>query len=182
MKRIILILIVGACFMLTFSGIASAQQDGKWGAIRGTYEMIATGSCIHAQGFTGTGTVADPFIPTGTTVYAATTLAQATWTFDGSGTATFKGENFATIFPGGVGQGALERENPIATPTGDPLHFDYLVDGHGWISGTVREMGIALEGRVSKDHKIISLNNGGQKQFSGTAICNYGRLLFRVMD
>jgi hypothetical protein len=141
------------------------------------------GSCLHSPGgFKGTGTVADPFVPVGPNVYAATTMAQATWNFDGRGTATFQGENYATIFPGGVGSGALERENAIATPAGGPLHFDYSVDAHGWISGTVREIGINLEGRISTDHKIITLNNGGQLQSGGTAICNYGRLLFRVKN
>lgn len=183
MKKLALIVIIAALSMLMLAAVASADDKGfkQWRAIKGTYEMIATGSCLHSPtGFTGTGTVADPFIPIGPTVFAAPTLAQASWIFDGSGTATFMGENFATIFPGGVNQGALERENPIEASPGAPLHFDYSVNGHGWISGTVREYGVTLEGRISKDHKIMTLANGGQPQFGGTAICNSARILFRV--
>ena len=181
--------------------MASAQNNGKLGAaIKGTYEMIATGSCLHSPtGFTGSGTFSDPFLPIGPAVFGAPTLARATWTFDGSGTATFVGENFATIFPGGVypdnplpnpNQGPLERENPIGTDT-NPYHFDYTVDGHGGITGTVREIPaivggtldkLTLEGWISKDRKIIILSNGGQIQSPGTgmtAICNSARILFK---
>jgi hypothetical protein len=180
--------------MLMSAAVASADDKGfkHRGAIKGTYEMIATGSCLHSPtGFTGTGTVADPFIPIGPTVFAAPTLAQAAWVFDGSGTATFVGENFATIFPGGAGSGALERTNPIGTEA-SPYHFDYFVDGRGGIYGTIREVPaiiegvpdyLTLEGRISKDHKIITLSNGGQIQYPGTAItaiCNSARILFRV--
>jgi hypothetical protein len=194
MKKLNLFVIITAFFTFGLVGMASAQDDGNWGAIKGTYEMIATGSCLHSPtGFDGTGTVANPFIPKGPTVYAAPTLARSTWIFDGGGTATFVGENFATIFPGGVNQGALERENPVGTQT-NPLHFDYTVDGHGWIIGTIREVpaiiegnlaNLTLEGRISKDHKIITLSNGGQIQYPGTAltaICNSARILFKVND
>ncbi len=197
MKTLKLLGVVTVFLTLALMGTASARDNGTRGANRGPYEMIATGSCLHSPtGFNGTGTVADPFIPKGPTVYAAPTLARATWVFDGSGTATFVGENFATIFPGGVNfsQVALERENPIGTQT-NPFHFDYTVDGHGWIAGTVREIpaivegnlsNLTLEGRISKDHKIISLSNGGQIQYPGTAgtpmtaICNSARILFKV--
>ncbi len=194
MKKLNLFVIITAFVTLALVGMASAKDDGNWGAIKGTYEMIATGSCLHSPttGFSGTGTVANPFIPNGPTVFAAPTLARATWIFDGSGTATFVGENFATISPGGVNQGALERENPIGQP--NSFHFDYTVDGHGWIMGTVREVpaivegnlaNLTLEGRISKDHKIVTLSNGGQIQYPGTpmtAICNSARILFKVDD
>jgi len=178
----------------------AADHDGWWGirwGIQGEYAMIATGSCLHSPaGFTGTGTFTDPFLPIGPAVFGAPTLARATWTFDGSLTATFVGENFATLFPGGVypasgpNQGPLERENPIGTET-NPYHFDYTVDGHGGITGTVREIPaivggtldkLTLEGWISKDRKIIILSNGGQIQSPGTgmtAICNSARILFK---
>lgn len=145
MKKLNLVVISTVFVTLGLLGMASAKDDGNWGAIKGTYEMIATGSCLHSPttGFSGTGTVADPFIPNGPTVFAAPTLARATWIFDGRGTATFVGENFATIFPGGS-LGALERENPIGQP--NPFHFDYTVDHHGWIIGTVREIPAIVEG------------------------------------
>jgi hypothetical protein len=200
MKRHNLFVIIAVFFTFGLIGMASAQDNGKLGAtIRGTYEMIATGSCLHSpSGFTGTGTFSDPFLPIGPAVFGAPTLARATWTFDASGTATFVGENFATIFPGGVyptpipnsNQGPLERENPIGTET-NPYHFDYTVDSHGGITGTVREIPaivggtldkLTLEGWISKDRKIIILSNGGQIQAPGTgmtAICNSARILFK---
>jgi hypothetical protein len=187
-------------FVISLATIFVMAAMASAGAIKGTYEMIATGSCLHSpSGFSGTGTFTDPFLPIGPVVFAAPTLARATWTFDGSGTATFVGENFATIFPGGVypdnplpnpNQGPLERENPIGTET-NPYHFDYTVDRHGGIIGTVREIPaivdgkldkLTLEGRISTDHKIIILSNGGQIQSPGTgmtAICNSARILFK---
>ncbi len=175
------------------AAMALAQNNGK---IKGTYEMIATGSCLHSpSGFSGAGTLTDPFLPIGPAVFGAPTLTRATWTFDGSGTATFVGENFATIFPGGVypgpgpNQGPLERENPVGSET-SPYHFDYTVDGHGGITGTVREIAaiggtldkLTLEGWISKDRKIITLISVGQIQSPDTgmtAICNAARILFK---
>ena len=185
MKKHNVVVMITVFVTLGLLGVASAKDTYNRGTIKGTYEMIATGSCLHSPaGFTGNGTIEAPFIPNGSS-FAAPTLARATWIFDGGGTATFVGENFATIFPGGAPLGPQERENPIGIPAGtqlNPFHFEYTVDGHGWITGTVREIGITLEGRISKDHKIMTLSNGGQLQAGGTAICNSARILFKVDD
>jgi hypothetical protein len=135
-------------------------------------------------------------LPIGNT-FAAPTIAQATWVFDGKGTATFVGENFATIFPGGSPAPAQERVNPIGSQA-TPFHFVYSITGKGWITGTVTEVpayaegystgdvgNLTLEGRVSEDHKIITLSNGNQIQFPGTAscaVCNVVRILYKVHD
>jgi hypothetical protein len=120
---------------------------------------------------------------------------QATWEFKKDGTATFIGSNYATVFPGGDGPDGQLREFALASgtniPPTAPLHFNYVVTKGGWITGTVVEYGAILEGRISKDNKIITLGNANQiilpdlndptKPFT-TVMCNTGRILIKVND
>jgi hypothetical protein len=198
MKKLALIVIIAALSTLMTAAVASAddKEFKHWGAINGTYEMMATGSCLHAsKGFTQITMNGLPWYNPAGDVYAATTLMQATWEFKRDGTATFIGSNYATVFPGGDGPDGQLREFALAAganiPPTAPLNFNYVVTKGGWITGTIVESGAILEGRISQDHKIITLGNANQiilpdvndatKPFT-TVMCNTGRILIKVND
>ena len=181
MKKIVYISIIAALSIIMFSAVVSAGDNG-WKHFHGVYEMIANGSCIHST--TGYNNLEyplqakPPFTPSdGSTVWAATTMAQGTWTFKRNGEGTFSYINYATIFPGGdFGPKVTQNE-------GNDIFFSYEVTEDNEIN--VYYGGIVLTGKISIDRKNITLGSANQVQdFSsfglGYAICNTGRVLIKV--
>jgi hypothetical protein len=175
MKKIVYISIIAALSIIMFSAVVSAGDNG-WKRFHGVYEMISNGTCLHSSlGYTNS---IPPFIPrTGSDVYVGTTMTQATWTFKSNGEGTFSFINYVTILPGGsIGPLATQNEN-------FDIPFTFDVTKYGEI--TVYSGGIELTGRISIDHKTITLGSANQIQdFTGIglgyAICNTGRVLIRV--
>lgn len=188
MKKPTLMAVVATLLLLMSIEIVSAGGR-EWGAIHGTYEMMAMGSCLHSTaGFFQVPDSNPPKyqpIAANSTIYAAATMAQATWVFEKNGEGRLSGTNYATVFPGGTVPAEV-RENEIGYPPPAPtrpLAFTYEVTHDGWISVTL-ETGVVLDGRISKDHKTMTLGNANQVNATDptktTAICNTGRVLIRV--
>ena len=180
MKKVALILMITALSIIMFSAVVSAGDNG-WKNFHGVYEMIANGSCIHSSyGYNNLPfpEAIPPFIPSeGSTVWAATTMTQGTWTFKRNGEGTFSYINYATVFPGGdIGPKVTQNE-------GNDVPFSYEVTEDNEIN--VYYGGIVLTGKISIDRKNITLGSANQVQdFSsfglGYAICNTGRVLIKV--
>ena len=195
MKKIALIGIIAALCMFMSAAVASAG-DSHWGAIRGNYEMIATGSCLHSSlGFdptTASGLQA--WTPkAGSTVWGASTLTQGTWTFKRDGNGTLTGINFVIDFPPVGSPDPPFFGSPVARQNAfTDFPFTYMVTHDGVI--TVQLGSQTLDGMISKDHKTITLGsanqpgkfyyldeNGVYVQY-GEVICSSGRVLIRVAD
>lgn len=155
------------------AAMASAQHNG-WGAIQGTYAMTATGSCLHGSGpFDTTGDVKRP--PSG---YISTFTGDGLWTFDSEGHGTFQVNQYC-ITP---------SPDMRATRTiGPRLPFDYEIASDGEITVTLINK-LVLVGRISRDHKTMTLNSVHQEQTGGAGgptgfqICNVTRVLISVNE
>jgi hypothetical protein len=201
MKKLALILIIAGLSTLMSLGITSAKVKEGWGAIQGTYEMVATGSCLHSTlGFIedATGTVlGPPFIPKpGSIVWGATTMAEATWVFYPDGTGYFTGLNNPIDFPPGSpgppptgpSWGPRARQGGI----GNDIKFhlsgsDIIIELYA--PGTDTKIG-ELVGQVSLDKKTLIIPSANVVyNFTGFepptsalywAVCNTARVLIRV--
>jgi hypothetical protein len=199
MKKPALFLITVAFAVLVNASMASAQ-------VVGTYEMVATGSCLHST----TGFIEDsagkvlgpPFVPKpGSTVWGATTMAEATWVFYPDGTGFFTGLNYPIDFPPGspfVGPppaGSTSQWGPRARQGGIGNDFKYHLIGSDIIielyAPTIppsyqTKVG-ELVGAVSLDKKTLTIPSANQVYNFTTlapplywAVCNTARVLIRV--
>lgn len=176
MKKLAVLVMIPALGVF-IAALGFAAQDG-WGAIRGTYAMIATGSCLHSTlGFYGDHT---PIPGEGSVVWGATTMAQAVWTFDAHGTGTVThGWNYVLDFP----PGSPTFGGPIARQNAFSFNFHYEIDHDGVIT-VYPPAPPNLYGVLSTDHKTLTLGSANTPQNSavGPAICNTARVLYRVSD
>lgn len=184
MKKLALFVITIAFAPLMYASMASAQ-------VVGTYEMVATGSCLHSpSGFQNLSSTppsfSPPFIPNSPVgVWGATTMAKATWVFRSNGTGFANGTNYPIDFPpGGVlGLGTpAARENPIS------FKFNYQLDEDDIILQLYHPVTNAfigeLLGEVSVDKKTMTIPSAYQVYNFGTtlgyAVCNTARILIQV--
>jgi hypothetical protein len=172
MKKLMVVVI--SALVLFMAPLAVAGQSG-WGAIQGTYAMIATGSCLYSTlGFL------DRTPYEGSVVWGATTTAQAVWTFDsrGNGTVTH-GWNYVLDFP----PGSPTFGGPIARQNAFSFNFHYEIDHDGVITIYPPSPPNIL-GAFSKDHKMVTLGSANYPQDSpvGPVICNTARTLYWVSD
>lgn len=176
MKKLAVVLMIPALVIL-MAPLAFAGQAG-WGAIHGTYAMMATGSCLHSTlGFYGDLT---PIPGEGSVVWGATTMAQAVWTFDSNGTgAVTHGWNYVLDFP----PGSPTFGGPIARQNAFSFNFHYEIDHDGVITIYPPSPPNIL-GVFSKDHKMVTLGSANYPQDSpvGPVICNTARTLYWVSD
>ena len=191
MKKFALILIVSLLCMLPFT--ASAGSKG-WKNFQGTYEMIASGSCVHSvEGWMDSSeppkynfeVVKPPFFPADPDkVYVATTVTYGTWTFNKDGTGTFTLTNYATIFPGSE---ILDPQLLEQHPSGA---FTFTVSPFGDITVTLGNQTfgfVELMGNISNDKKTMTLISANQVQDFNTiglywTVCNTARTLIKVND
>ena len=181
MKRILAIVAVAAFSTLLSTAVASDSGQGWWWVskpfkyFQGTYEMIASGSCIHSEnGYD------DKHSPLPGKVYAGTTVANGTWIFNRGGKGTYSFTNYATILPSAdatppLGIRVLIRNN---------LPFTYEITPFGDI--TVHAGGIDLVGSISIDRNTMTLLSANQVQKFDSplwfTICNTARTLIKVDD
>jgi hypothetical protein len=176
MKKLAVFLMIPALAMFMVPALASANWYYWWG-IQGTWEMSASGSCLHSSenyipGANGWWTA-----PPGSKVYAGTTVSNGTWIFK-NGEGTFSQTIYATILPGG------EPSIPVAVRVLEQkdVPFTYTITRSGDITVTVGA--IALIGNVSIDNGTMTLLSANNVQELPApfwfTICNTARTLIKV--
>jgi len=194
MKKIAFVMIIATLCMSPV--IASAGGNG-WKNFHGTYEMIASGSCMHSQD--GWKDSSDPpkfdllaekppFYPVDPSkVYVGTTVAYGTWTFNKDSTGTYTITNYATILPG---SGFYPTTKPFLLQQGPSAPFTFTVSPSGDITVTTGNTTIGiveLVGSISNDKKIMTLISANQVQDLRFlelywTVCNTARTLIKVDD
>jgi hypothetical protein len=194
MKKLAVLMTIPALAMFMVPALASANWYYWWG-IQGTWEMSASGSCLHSS---------EPYYqnpdrnnwwtaPPGSEVYAGVTVSNGTWTFKAHGAGTYSQRIYATILPGGADSMngipvPLEvRVLPplsVAQPT--PVEFTYEITPSGDITVTETVSGIKLFGHISKDMNTMTLLSANNVQKFGAnfqyTICNTARTLIKVPE
>jgi hypothetical protein len=183
MKRLAAVVMMIATGVFMVTTLASAQG---WGAIQGTYEMVATGACIHSTAFstlTGAGIPPDPYVyaATGSTTFVSAFVGQGTFTFDSDGTGTMRVIQ-SCIHP-------TKATQAVAPPNFlEPSAFSYRFADDGRIIVSVPAAGLELSGRISRDHKTMTLVSAMQLQSgaaggpTGFQVCDITRILIRVEE
>jgi hypothetical protein len=186
MKKLSLIVIITTLTMFMSVAVASDSGKGWWWTnnpfqyFHGTYDMIASGSCIHSEN--GYDADHSPIAPG--KVYVGTTVASGTWTFYRGGSGKYTITNYATIIPTTDATGKLG----IRKTTFTDVSFTYEITSFGDI--TVHAGGIDLIGSISIDRNTMTLLSADNIQvFSDPpgpplwyTICNTARTLIRVGD
>ena len=193
MKKIALILIIA--LMSTFaSAVVASDLGNKWWPYNpfrhfsGTYEMSASGSCIHSQNGYDYKSAIGWYVPKEGVVYSGTTVSNGTWVFKKDGTGTYSYVMYATVTP-------PVEEPPCLIPGGirvfseSGLHFTYEISRFGDITIHTVEEGDTLEGNISIDRKAITLFDALREKGPGAAacpwwtiICTATRTLIKVND
>jgi len=199
MKKLSLIVIITTLTMFMSAAVASDFHNGwQWDNnpfryFYGTFDMTASGSCIHSQhGYTENevdygwykAIEAKPGI-----VYAGTTVMTGTWTFEPNGKGTYSDTIYATVTPpvsGNVVGGVRIFED-------SDVPFTYKITALGYI--TIKEDNapfLEYTGTVSPDRNtIILIDTPKVKPPPGVdplpapfwkIICNASRTLIRVDD
>jgi hypothetical protein len=203
MKKLALIVILAALSTLMSAAMTSAKdEDPGKGAIKGTYEMIATGNCLHSETGFDAGPTADdpyaPYIPTpGGVTWGATTMAVGTWEFYPNGKGYAEIVNYPTDFP--PGSPYIGPPPPNNTSQWGPraratlLQYDFVYELHGDIiiitltnhNEPYQPMGV-LKGSVSIDRKTMVIPTERAKANYGPplywAVCSVARTFVRVSD
>lgn len=177
MKKITLILIISVLFFFVSSAAVIAQDPVN---ISGVYEMIARGNgLISTKGFEETAE-GHYVAKKGSRVWGTIDMAYATWVFEGNGTGTAVGQNFAFDLPPGPRHvGPRARDNAVE------FEFDYTVTVDGKINVTITEppglKPLIMEGMVSEDLNTITLHSE-YVFFNPNTIFMASRVLIRVSD
>jgi hypothetical protein len=168
-----------------------ALADGNgWTQFEGTYEMSASGSCLHSQnGYTQN--AIGWYLPNEGTVYSGTTVSNGTWVFKKNETGTHSYLMYATVTP-------PVKPPPCLIPGGlrifsaDELNFTYKINPFGDITVKVTENGEidTLSGSISPDKKTITLFDEPRIKTPAGAntcpwwsiICTGTRTLIKVHD
>jgi hypothetical protein len=180
MKRLAALVVILALAMFMVPALASANWYYWWG-IQGTWEMSASGSCIHSSENYETGANGWLTAPSNSDVYAGVTVSNGTWIFKPNGEGTYSQTIYATILPGGSAPAPLAvRVFPQKN-----LVFSYDITPSGDIKVTAG--GIELIGKISKDMSsmtLLSANNiQDLRNFGlGYTICNTARTLIKVRE
>jgi hypothetical protein len=133
MKKLALIGIIAALSTLMTVAMTSAWDEHiDWWALQGTYEMIATGSCLHSTNGFDEVLPGPAFVPkAGSTVWGATTTAVATWVLYYDGTGYIAGINYPIDFPpGSPGPPGGSAWGPRARQAGLNYDIKYHASGN----------------------------------------------------
>jgi hypothetical protein len=206
MKKLALIVIIAALSTLMAAAITTASDERfDWWVLQGTYEMIATGSCLHSTDGFIENPAGPPFIPKpGSTVWGATTTAVATWVLYYDGTGYIAGINYPIDFPPGspfIPSGGTLAWGPRARQggfnydikyhlSGSDIIFDVFLPPDPTIDPPREKYAVKIgewEGSVSFAKQTITVPTVNQV-FNFTtsvpslywAVCNTARVLIRV--
>ena len=179
MKKLAVFMILPALAMFIVPVIASADDDA-WKNFHGTYQMTASGSCLHSSlpyfknPDNGRWTA-----PIGSQVYAGVTVANGTWIFKHEG-GTYSQTIYATILPGGDISIPVE----VRVLAAKNVAFTYAITHSGDITVTQTNNGIQSFGSISIDKKTMTLLTANNVQdFAAPfwhTICNTERTLIKV--
>jgi hypothetical protein len=177
MKKLAVFLMIPALAMFMVPALASANWYYWWG-IQGTWEMSASGSCLHSSlGYEKNSN--DRWTPLpNSIVYAGATVTNGTWIFKNGG-GTYSYTTYATILPGGHASIPVE----VRVLAKEDVPFTYEITPSGDI--TVTTGGIKLIGSISKDMNTMTLLSANNVQDFVVApfwftICNTARTLIKV--
>ncbi len=193
MKKLGSIVMMLAIASFVTATIAFAQNVPP-GSVHGTYELFATGTCLHsAAAFTLTPSTIpdDPATAYDVNTKLGTAVGANTWvsSYMGRGAFTFHGDGTGTmrvtqscILPVGELSGMLDQK---LTP---PIAFSYWLAEGGIITVhiPIAPIKLWLTGTLSPDHKTMTLASTMQEQSVGTEgaphfqVCTIHRILFRA--
>jgi len=202
MKRLAAVVMMIATGVLMVTTMASA---GDWGAIHGDYEMVATGMCLHdSEGFNFGGNQDNPTL---VAPYAATAkssvhfisafMGEGTWTFYSDGNGTMQVMQYC-ILPDHTslktsddGKAKVTQAFTPSAPQGwsETIPFTYGVNGSS--IRVILPTGLTLDGKISSDHKTITLQSAMPVppqgvQYNGLIayyqICTIARTLTRMSE
>jgi hypothetical protein len=158
MKKFTIITLISV--LLTFTAAMALAHDdhNKFKNFHGTYEMSASGSCIHSEKDFTIGTDGWYYANPGGVIYAGTTAWSGTWTFKNGGKGTYSYVEYATVTP------PVQQPDPpilggIRIFSGNELNFTYEITPFGDITVKVTENGQVdtLSGSISADKKTMTL-------------------------
>jgi hypothetical protein len=191
MKKLAVFMIIPALAMFMVPAMVSANWYYWWG-IQGTWEMSASGSCLHSSNNYVPGINGRWTAPPGSDVYAGVTVSNGTWNFKTHGEGTYSQRIYATILPGGADSMngipvPLEvRVLPPLSVEPTPVAFTYEITPAGDITVTETVSGIKHYGNISKDMNTMTLLSANNVQvFGGNflyTICNTARTLIKVQE
>jgi hypothetical protein len=196
MKKLAMLLMIPALAMFMVPALASANWY-YWWSIQGSYEMVATGGCIHSKdGFThnDTNTI---WTATGSNWWTSTYVGHGTFTFDlgrsndypGYATGTMKVTQSCAHSNGQVIQNAAPP--PVLNLETFPLYWK--IENDGDITVKIPSVGLELSGKMSMDRMSMTLVSMNQLQhvynpattpptFLYDQVCVISRVLFRVRE
>jgi hypothetical protein len=198
MKRsAVLLMIPVLAIMLTVPALASANWYYWWG-ILGTWEMVATGGCIHAPSGFEYNEATRTWTANPSNWWTSTYVGQGTFTFDvvlapapyqGYRTGTMKVTQNCAHSNGKVIQNFAPP--PVLNLETFPL-FWKLEDG-GAMTVKIPNVGLELSGKVSLDYISMTLVSMNQLQHVADPttkpptplydqVCAISRVLFRVKE
>lgn len=209
MKKLALAVMLAALSTLLTPAIAPAWDEHfGWWVMHGSYEMTATGSCLHStKGFDEIqgppGSPGPTYVPkSDSTVWGATTTTVATWVLYKDGTGYIAGINYPIDFPpgspgppSGLPWGARARQGWVNYDlkyhlNGSDIFFEVFLPADPNSVPPRAKYAIKIgdwEGSVSLDKQTIIIPTVNQV-FDLTksapalyyAICNSARVLIRV--
>jgi hypothetical protein len=190
MKKLVIFVLISALLTFTAAKALAHDDDNNFKHFHGTYEMIASGSCIHSSTGYTKNVMGWWIAPLDSIVYAGTTVANGTWIFKRDGTGTYSSIMYATVTPP-VQQPSL----PILPIPGsirvfkdDNVQFKFKVNAFGDITiNEINNVNIEYTGSISIDKKqMILIDTPFIKGPFGapfwSIICNTARTLIKVSD
>jgi hypothetical protein len=188
MKRLAILVLISALLTFTAAMALAHDDDNGFKHFSGTYEMSASGSCIHSQN----GYYQNPigwYLPNDGVVYAGTTVSNGTWIFKKNGTGTYSYVMYATVTP--PVKPPPVQEPPCLIPGGirifssshnvnenvvNEYTFTYDITKFGDITIETEE-GDTLEGSISIDKKTITLFDALRVKGPGSAVCPWWNII-----
>ena len=196
MKRLVAVVMMIATGVFMVTTMASAEG---WGAIHGNYEMVAMGTCLHDKdGFVFSGDENDPTLkvpfaatPKSSNHFISAFMGEGTWTFHSDGTGAMQVMQYCILpdYPGSTAKVTKAFTPSPPQPWTETIPFTYEVQGSS--IRVILPTGLTLDGRISSDHKTMSLQSAMPVapqgvQYNGLIgyyqICTIARTLFRVDD
>ena len=196
MKKLAMLMVIPALVMFMVPAVATANWYHWWG-ILGTWEMVATGGCIHApQGFNYT-EANRTWTAIGTDWWTSIYVGQGTFKFDvalstnpsypGYRTGTMKVTQNCVHSYGAVIQNVIPPP-PLNMET-FPLYWH--IEDDGAITVQIPNVGLELSGKIAMDYMSMTLVSMNQLQvvkdpstgaFRYYQVCPISRVLSRVKE
>ena len=185
MKKLVIFVLISA--LLTFTAAMALANDNVNGFkhFSGTYEMSASGSCIHSQNGYVYDSASGWYAAKEGVVYAGTTVWNGSWVFKKNGTGTYSYILYATVtppvqpppcpIPGGIRVFNSIHKDANGNDVSE-YNFTYVITDFGDIVINTEE-GDTLEGSISIDKKAITLFDALRVKGPGAAVCPWWNII-----